>query len=203
MFFAQSHEENQRIDKRGHHCFGSKYREYGAPSIRMPNKRPSPWAPQGFSYRWFRRILCSSPPSSGCNIRPQDSWRRAQRLFRNLSRRLIQTFPSSIGLVLMKDFRLVQWFHLTHHPLKGVERLDRVAISRRAVPGVFLANRATLPQRGSLTVSSVSLGTRRVATTGFIRLEIIHHHTPSSYTNELLVFYGQSCQHCFRLCYSF
>lgn len=118
MFFAQSHEENQRIDKRGHHCFGSKYREYGAPSIRMPNKRPSPWAPQGFSYRWFRRILCSSPPSSGCNIRPQDSWRRAQRLFRNLSRRLIQTFPSSIGLVLMKDFRLVQWFHLTHHPLK-------------------------------------------------------------------------------------
>lgn len=86
---------------------------------------------------------------------------------------------------------------------EGVERLDRVAISCRAVPGVFLANRATLPQRGSLTVSSVSLGTRRVATTGFIRLEIIHHHTPSSYTNELLVFYGQSWQYCFRLCYSF
>ena len=35
---------------------------------------------------------------------------------------------------------------------EGIERLDRVMLSRRADPGVFLANRATLPQRGSLTV---------------------------------------------------
>ena len=34
----------------------------------------------------------------------------------------------------------------------GIERLDRVVISRRADPGVFVANRANLPQRSSLTV---------------------------------------------------
>lgn len=34
----------------------------------------------------------------------------------------------------------------------GIERLDRVIISRRADAGVFVANRAFLPQRGSLTV---------------------------------------------------
>ena len=34
----------------------------------------------------------------------------------------------------------------------GIERLDRVVISRRADPGVFVANHANLPQRGSLTV---------------------------------------------------
>ena len=32
------------------------------------------------------------------------------------------------------------------------ERLDRVTISRRADPGVFVANRAVIPQRGQLTV---------------------------------------------------
>ncbi|XP_002730672.1 uncharacterized protein LOC100366283 [Saccoglossus kowalevskii] len=35
---------------------------------------------------------------------------------------------------------------------KGVERLDRVRISRRADPGVFHANCANLPQRGTLSV---------------------------------------------------
>ena len=34
----------------------------------------------------------------------------------------------------------------------GMERLDRVVISRRADPGVFVTNRAFLPQCGSLTV---------------------------------------------------
>ncbi len=33
-----------------------------------------------------------------------------------------------------------------------VERLDEIRISRRADPGVFVANRASLPQRGSLSV---------------------------------------------------
>ena len=32
------------------------------------------------------------------------------------------------------------------------ERLDRVTISRRADPGVFVASRAVIPQRGQLTV---------------------------------------------------
>ena len=32
-----------------------------------------------------------------------------------------------------------------------VERLDKVHLSRRGDPGVFVANRATLPQRGQLT----------------------------------------------------
>lgn len=32
------------------------------------------------------------------------------------------------------------------------ERLDQVQISRRADPGVFVANRAVIPQRGQLTV---------------------------------------------------
>lgn len=36
--------------------------------------------------------------------------------------------------------------------LFGIECLDRVNISRRADPGVFVANRAHFPQRGSLTV---------------------------------------------------
>ena len=32
------------------------------------------------------------------------------------------------------------------------ERLDRISLSRREDPGVFVANRASLPQRGQLTV---------------------------------------------------
>lgn len=35
---------------------------------------------------------------------------------------------------------------------KGTERLDRIVISRRADPGVFVSNRASLPQRGTTTV---------------------------------------------------
>ena len=36
---------------------------------------------------------------------------------------------------------------------KGVtERLDKVHLSRRGDPGVFVANRASLPQKGQLTV---------------------------------------------------
>jgi hypothetical protein len=34
----------------------------------------------------------------------------------------------------------------------GVEWLDRVRISRRADPGVFVANRAVIPQHGKLTI---------------------------------------------------
>ena len=38
-------------------------------------------------------------------------------------------------------------------PTEGkLEILDQISISRRADPGVFVANRALLPQRGSLTV---------------------------------------------------
>jgi hypothetical protein len=33
-----------------------------------------------------------------------------------------------------------------------MERLDRIIISRRGDPGVFVSNRASLPQRGQLTV---------------------------------------------------
>ena len=33
-------------------------------------------------------------------------------------------------------------------------RLDRVKVSRRADPGVFVANRAAIPQRGQLSVRS-------------------------------------------------
>ena len=36
--------------------------------------------------------------------------------------------------------------------LSGIERLGSVIISRRADPGIFVANRAHFPQRGSLTV---------------------------------------------------
>ena len=39
-----------------------------------------------------------------------------------------------------------------NQPSGGTERLDRVQISRRADPGVFVANRAIIPQRGQLTV---------------------------------------------------
>ncbi len=35
---------------------------------------------------------------------------------------------------------------------RKLERLDQICISRRADPGVFVTNRASLPQRGSLTV---------------------------------------------------
>lgn len=34
----------------------------------------------------------------------------------------------------------------------GIERLDKVQISRRSDPGVFVANRAHLPQKNTLTV---------------------------------------------------
>ena len=34
----------------------------------------------------------------------------------------------------------------------GTERLNRVMLSRRDDPGIFVANRASLPQRGQLTV---------------------------------------------------
>lgn len=34
----------------------------------------------------------------------------------------------------------------------GIERLDKVQLSRRGDPGVFVANRASLPQRNQLTV---------------------------------------------------
>ena len=34
----------------------------------------------------------------------------------------------------------------------GVERLDKVTLSRRGDPGVFVSNRASLPQRNQLTV---------------------------------------------------
>lgn len=33
-----------------------------------------------------------------------------------------------------------------------IERLDRISLSRRGDPGVFVANRASLPKRGQLTV---------------------------------------------------
>lgn len=33
----------------------------------------------------------------------------------------------------------------------GLERLDRIVFSRRADPGLFVANRASMPQHGSLT----------------------------------------------------
>ena len=36
----------------------------------------------------------------------------------------------------------------------GEERLDRVKVSRRADPGVFVANRAAIQQRGQLSVCS-------------------------------------------------
>ena len=40
-----------------------------------------------------------------------------------------------------------------NQPSKGKdkERLDKVNLSRRGDPGVFVANRASLPQRGQLT----------------------------------------------------
>ena len=36
--------------------------------------------------------------------------------------------------------------------IEGVERLDKVTLSRRGDPGVFVADRASLPQRNQLTV---------------------------------------------------
>jgi hypothetical protein len=44
--------------------------------------------------------------------------------------------------------------HFNQPSPDGVERLDKVKISRRSDPGVFVANRAHLPQRNSLTVRS-------------------------------------------------
>lgn len=40
-----------------------------------------------------------------------------------------------------------------NEPTDGkIERLDQISISRRADPGIFVSNRASLPQRGSLSV---------------------------------------------------
>ena len=48
-----------------------------------------------------------------------------------------------------RDFSLPSF----NEPSRGnvLERLDRVKLSRRGDPGVFVANRASLPQRGQLT----------------------------------------------------
>ena len=45
-----------------------------------------------------------------------------------------------------------------NQPLGVTERLDMVQISRRADPGVFVANRAIIPQRGQLTVRAAHFG---------------------------------------------
>jgi hypothetical protein len=38
------------------------------------------------------------------------------------------------------------------HKEGEVERLDKIQLSRRADPGVFVANRASIPQKGKLSV---------------------------------------------------
>lgn len=48
-----------------------------------------------------------------------------------------------------RDFELPS-FNIPSGP-DTTERLDRVILSRRGDPGVFVANRASLPQRGQLT----------------------------------------------------
>ena len=45
-----------------------------------------------------------------------------------------------------------------NQPLGVTEHLDMVQISRRADPGVFVANRAIIPQRGQLTVRAAHFG---------------------------------------------
>lgn len=49
-----------------------------------------------------------------------------------------------------RDFELPSFNQPTGEDI--TERLDRINISRRGDPGVFVANRASLPQRGQLTV---------------------------------------------------
>lgn len=49
-----------------------------------------------------------------------------------------------------RDFELPSFNQPTGEGI--TERLDRINISRRGDPGVFVANRASLPQRGQLTV---------------------------------------------------
>ena len=39
-----------------------------------------------------------------------------------------------------------------NEPSRYTERLDKLVISRRADPGVFVSNRASLPHRGHLSV---------------------------------------------------
>ncbi len=48
-----------------------------------------------------------------------------------------------------RDFELPSFNEASKHG--AVERLDKVKISRRGDPGVFVANRASLPQKGQLT----------------------------------------------------
>lgn len=57
-------------------------------------------------------------------------WTRANARFRNFA---LPSFNVPTGPVVL-------------------ERLDRITISRRGDPGVFMSNRASLPQRGQLTV---------------------------------------------------
>ena len=48
-----------------------------------------------------------------------------------------------------RDFELPSFDNPTGPEI--VERLDKIKLSRRGDPGVFVANRASLPQRGQLT----------------------------------------------------
>ena len=80
--------------------------------------------------------------------------------FYDESRKILNEFSKRINPVLpffywygknerFRDFELSS-FNEGSKP-GAVERLDRVKISRRGDPGVFVANRASLPQKGQLT----------------------------------------------------
>ena len=80
--------------------------------------------------------------------------------FYDESRKILNEFSKRINPVLpffywsgknerFRDFELPS-FDQASRP-GAVERLDRVKISRRGDPGVFVANRASLPQKGQLT----------------------------------------------------
>lgn len=56
------------------------------------------------------------------------------------------------GQGLMNGTETLNFLPLMNHREKGSQRPDRICLSRRGDPGVFVANRASLPHRGQFTV---------------------------------------------------
>jgi hypothetical protein len=74
------------------------------------------------------------------------------KVFNEFTKRMDPELPFYYWTSYKERYHSVPLQHFNEPSIDGKERLDKVNISRRADPGVFVANRAQLPQKNSLTV---------------------------------------------------
>ena len=75
------------------------------------------------------------------------------KLVKEFTKRIDHNTPFYYSTSKKERFQLGQ-LPSFNDPSGATEQLDKVIISRQADPGVFVAHRASLPQRGRLTVRS-------------------------------------------------